>query len=426
MNVKRTNTSETEVKLVISVGSAELESLKKSTVAKLGKKLKVAGFRPGKAPASVIEKQIDDNQLQVEVLQDAIEEYYKEAAIKELLKPLASPQVDVKKFVPFTELEFEAKLEIMPDIKLGDYSKMKKSAPKNTATDKEVMDVVENLRTRVAEKVSVDKKAENGDEVWIDFEGVDVKGTKVAGASGDNYPLNLGSNTFIPGFEDGLVGVNKGDKKDLKLAFPRDYHAANLAGTKITFKVTVKDIKQVVLPKVDDELAAKLGPFKTLDDLKRDIKAQLIEQKTSEAVAKVKDEIVEELVKKSKLALPKILLEDQMASLQDDMKQNLTYRGITLKDYIAQEKFKDEAEWKEKALKPQAERRVSVGMVLAEVAEKEKLTVSEAELNERVSLYKTQYQQQAGDFDTPEMQREVLSRMLTEKTVEFLYQQATK
>lgn len=426
MNVKRTNTSETEVKLVISVGSAELESLKKSTVAKLGKKLKVAGFRPGKAPASVIEKQIDDNQLQVEVLQDAIEKYYKEAAIKELLKPLASPQVDVKKFVPFTELEFEATLEIMPDIKLGDYTKIKKSTPKVTATDKEVMDVVDNLRTRVAEKVSVDKKAENGDEVWIDFEGVDTKGTKVAGASGDNYPLNLGSNTFIPGFEDGLVGVKKGDKKDLKLAFPKDYHATNLAGTKITFKVTVKDIKQVVLPKVDDELAVKLGPFKTLNDLKKDIKTQLIEQKTSEAVAKVKDEIVEELVKKSKLALPKILLEDQMASLQDDMKQNLTYRGITLKDYIIQEKYKDENEWKEKALKPQAERRVSVGMVLAEVAEKEKLTVSEAELNERVSLYKTQYQQQAGDFDTPEMQREVLSRMLTEKTVEFLYQQATK
>lgn len=425
MNVKRTNKSETEIKLEINLDDKQLNSVKAAAVKKLGGKLKVPGFRPGKAPVAVVEKQLDANQLQVEVLQEAIEKYYREAVVKEDLRPLASPEVDVKKFVPFTELSFEASFETMPEVTLGDYSKIKKTAPKITVTDKEVTEVIDNLRTRVATKASADKEAVNGDEVWIDFDGVDEKGKAVAGASGKDYPLSLGSSTFIPGFEEGLVGVKKGDKKDLKLSFPKDYHAKNLAGTKITFKVTVKDVKEVKLPETNDEFAATVGPFKSLADLKKDIKAQLVEQKEAEASAKVKDEIVEELVKKSKMALPKVLVSDQIASLEQDMKQNLTYRGITLNEYIEQEKFKDEDDWREKALKPQAERRVSVGMVLAEVAEKEKLTVSDTELKERIALYQAQYQQ-AGSFNTPEMQREVLSRMLTEKTVDFLYASATK
>lgn len=426
MNVKRTNKSETEVELVISSDVEQLTKLKDHVVGHFSKKIKVSGFRPGKAPAAVLEKNIDPVQLQQEFLEEAIETLYRQAVIGEDLKPLASPQITVVKFIPFTELEFKAEFEVLAAVTLGDYTKIKKTAPKVEVAEKEVTEVIDNLRTRVATKDPVDRAAKVGDEVWIDFEGVDAKGKAVAGASGKGYPLNLGSNTFIPGFEEGLVGVKKGDKKDLKLEFPKDYHAENLAGTKITFKVTVNDVKAVVMPKADDEFAGKVGPFKSLADLKKDIKTQLKEQKTTEAENKVKDEIVEELVKKSKIKLPKTLVEEQVESLAQDMRQNLVYRGITLGEYLTQEGFKDEDEWKTKSLKEQAERRVSVGIVLAEVAEKEKLTVSEAELKERIALYQSQYQQQAGDFAKPEMQREVLSRMLTEKTVDFLYKKATK
>lgn len=425
MNVKRTDTSQTEVELVISSDKEQLEKLKAHAVGHFKDKVKVQGFRPGKAPAKILEKNIDQNQLQQEFLQEAIETLYRQAAIKEDVKPLNSPEITVSKFVPYTELEFSATFEILPPVKLGDYSKIKKTAPKVEVSAKEVSDVIDNLRTRVAKKESTDKPAMNGDEVLIDFEGVDEKGEKVAGASGTDYPLALGSKTFIPGFEEGLVGVKKNDKRDLKLSFPKDYHAANLAGTKITFKVSVKDVKAIVLPAADDAFAGTVGPFKTLADLKKDIKTQLKEQKTQEASNKVKDEIIEELVKKTKLVLPPSLVADQIESLAQDMRQNLTYRGITLPEYLKQEDFKDEDEWKEKALKPQAKRRVSVGIVLAEVAEKEKLTVSEAELKERTALYQQQYQQ-GGNFETPEMQREVLSRMLTEKTVDFLYSVAIK
>lgn len=426
MNVKITDHNETEKTLNISLDEKDLELAKKQALEQFRQNMKISGFRPGKAPLAVVEKNADQNQLQSEVLQNAIEAMYRKAATDKDLKPLASPEITVQKFIPFSELTFEAKIEVLPEVKLGDYSKIKKTAPKVTVTDKEVNDVISNLRTRVAKKESVKRAAKNGDDVVIDFDGVDSKGEKVAGASGTDYPLNLGSNTFIPGFEEGLVGVKAGDIKDLKLSFPKDYHAANLAGSKITFKTTVKEVKEVVLPKADDAFAKTVGPFKSIANLKKDIKEQLKEQKTQEASNKVKDEIVEELVKKSKLVLPKILVSDQTQSLEQDMRQNLTYRGITLPEYIKQEGYKDEDEWKEKALKPQAERRVAVGIVLAEVAEKEKLTVSEAELRERIALYQQQYQQQPGQFDSPEMQREVLSRMLTEKTVDFLYQQATE
>jgi trigger factor len=270
-------------------------------------------------------------------------------------------------------------------------------------------------------KEDSDKPAKNGDDVIIDFEGKDGNGNKVAGASGTDYTLNLGSKSFIPGFEEGLVGVKKGDKKELKLTFPKDYHAKNLAGTDISFAVTVKKVQVSTLPLLDDAFAASVGPFKTLEDLKKDVKAQLLEQKEVEAVNKVKDEIVEELVKKSKFPLPEVLVNDQIAMLEHDFNQNLMYRGITKSEYIKQAGFKDEEEWKAKELKEQAERRVSVGMVLAEVAEKEKLSVDEAELTQRVELYKQQYQQSAAQFDSPEMRREVASRLLTERTVDKLY-----
>lgn len=385
------------------------------------KKTKVAGFRPGKAPLSVVEKQLDQNQLQASVINHAINDFYGKALEEQGLRTLSQPEVEVGKFVPYTELEFTAEVEIMPAVKLADYSKIKKTAPKVTVTAKEIEDVLKNLASRSAVKEDSDKPAKNGDDVIIDFEGKDGNGKKVAGASGTDYTLNLGSKSFIPGFEEGLVGVKKGGKKELKLTFPKDYHAKNLAGTDITFAVTVKKVQVSTSPPLDDAFAASVGPFKTLEDLKKDVKAQLLEQKEVEAVNKVKDEIVEELVKKSKFPLPEVLVNDQIAMLEHDFNQNLMYRGITKSEYIKQTGFKDEEEWKAKELKEQAERRVSVGMVLAEVAEKEKLSVDEAELTQRVELYKQQYQQSAAQFDSPEMRREVASRLLTEKTVDKLY-----
>lgn len=426
MQVTRKNISDTVVELIINVESKELAAAKKQALTKLARKVKAPGFRAGKAPLSVVESQVDSAQLEAEVIQIVANEQYQAAATKEALKVLNSPEVEISKFVPYESLEFKATVSVMPKVKLGDYKKIKKTPAKPSVTAKDVTEVVENLRKRSSVKKAVTRAAKNGDEVLIDFDGKDNKGKAVAGASGKDYPLTLGSSSFIPGFEEGLVGVKAGDKKSLDLTFPKDYHATSLAGSNITFEVSVKTVNELTLPEADDVFAASVGPFKTLKELENDIKQQLTEQKQTEADNVVKDEIVEELVKKSSLSLPEVLVTDQVAMLEHDFTQNLMYRGITKEEYLKQEGFTDAEDWKEKELKPQAERRVSVGIVLAEVAEQEKITISEEELTARISAYKQQYGKQAAQFDQPEMQREVASRLLTEKTVDRLYELATK
>lgn len=425
MQVTRKDLSDTKVKLTISLGLEELVHAKTHELQEKAKTVKVAGFRKGKAPLSVVEKQLEQNDLQVSVINHAINDYYGQAIENEKLRTLSQPDVTIGKFVPFDELEFVAEVEIIPKIKLGDYKKFKKSLPKVVVTSKDIEDVLGNLRNQLATKKVSDKTAKIGDDVTIDFDGKDKSGKAVAGASGKDYKLNLGSKSFIPGFEEGLVGSKAGQKKKLELKFPKDYHAKNLAGSAITFEVEIKKIESVELPEVNDEFAAKVGPFKSAKDLKDDIKVQLTEQKNQEAVNKIKDEIVEELVKKSEIKLPEVLVTDQITSLEQDFNQNLIYRGITKEEYLKQEGYKSEEDWKAKELKPQAERRVSVGMVLARVAEDESINVTADEINERTSQYKTQYQQNADEFDKPEMQREVASRLLTEKTVDFLFNLAT-
>lgn len=426
MHTTRKDISGTKIELVITVDAEELASVKQATLQKMKSQVKAPGFRAGKAPLSVIEKQVDPSQLQGDVLQEAVNKHYQAVIEKDNIKVLSNPEVEITKFVPFTQLEFKAKVDVMPKVKLGDYKKIKKTVSKVAVTDKEIKEVIDNLLQKSSKKQAVDRKAKNGDEVLIDFEGKDEKGELVAGASGKDYPLVLGSNSFIPGFEEGLIGLKKGDKKNVKLTFPKEYHAKQLAGTKITFSVDVKEVNEVVLPEPDDKFAVSLGPFETLVDLKKDIKTQLTEQKLSEEQNKVKDSIVEELVKKSSFEIPDVLITDQIAMLEHDFNQNLTYRGITLLEYLKQEGFKDADEWKAKELKPQAERRVSVGIILAEVADKEGLKVDEQEVAARISQYKTQYSSQAAEFDNPEMQREVVSRLLTEKTVDRLFELSTK
>lgn len=426
MQVQRSDISETKVKLTVSLGLEELTHAKQAELKKQATSVKVAGFREGKAPLTVVEKQVDEQQLQASVINHAINDAYGGALEQEKLRTLDQPKVEIGKFVPYTELEFTAEVEIMPKVKLGDYKKIKKTPAKITVSDKEVTDVLNNLLQRSAKKEPVKRAAKNGDEVILDFDGFDSEGKPVAGASGKDYALELGSKTFIPGFEEALVGVKTGDTKEVKLTFPKDYHAKQLAGTKITFQVVVKEVKSITLPKADDAFAASVGPFKMLAELKKDIKRQLQEQKLVEATNKLKDEIVEELVKQSKFTLPEVLVNDQIAVLEQDFQQNLTYRGITKEEYLKQQGYKNEIAWRQQELRPQAERRVSVGIVLAQVAEVEDLSVADEELQAQLHMYRQQYGKQAAQFDQPETQREVASRLLTEKTVNRLYELATK
>ncbi len=426
MQVTKKELSDTKVSLSVSADDSVLAPIKEQILTRLSANVKVPGFRAGTAPLNMVEKHVDQQLLQSEFVDEALNHMYAKAAQGENLRPIARPNVTLKKFVPFTTLEFEAEVEILGTVKLPDYKKLKKTAKKPEVTAKDVDAVIKDLKVRMAEKKDVDRDPKNGDQVWIDFKGVDDKGVPVKGADGKDYPLLLGSNTFIPGFEENLTGQKVGEEKTFTLTFPKDYGVKALANKKVTFTVTINKVQEVVEPTVDDEFAAKLGPFKTMNDLKADIKKQLVNEKAQQLDRELDNEIVVEIAEKTKMSLPQSMVEEQIEFLVQDMKKNLVYRGQTYAEFLKAE-GKTEDEYRAE-LRPQAEMRVKTGLVLAEIASEEKVDVTPEELEIRMQLLKGQYTDGAAqaELEKQETRREIASQMLSEKTLAKLKEYIVK
>ncbi len=422
--------SDTRVTLTISLDKSELDDAQKVALHKLSSKVKAPGFRKGKVPASMAAKHVDQEALMQQTLDDALSKAVAEAFLAEELQALGRPEVEVKSFVPGDKLEFTAEVDVVPKIKLGDYKKLAVAAEKVAVTADEVNDVIERIRGGMAEKKLVERAAKNGDVLSIDFVG---KKDDVAfdGGTAKDYELELGSNSFIPGFEEGLVGKKPGDKIDLKLKFPDTYHVADLAGADVVFETTVNQVQEKQLPEIDDEFAKKTGAegVATVKELKADIKRELLTQKEREATDKLKDVLVQKLVDVSNVPAPQVLVDDQMQSIQQDVQQNLTYQGRTLDEYVRAQGFESEDEWKEKELVPAATKRVQAGLVLSELSKELKIQATSEELAEHLNKYREPYAnnpEMAKRFEEPEIQRDIANRLLTEKTVDKLVELNSK
>ncbi len=426
MQVKITRPSDTEAVVEVVATLDELTSIRNHVLEHFQSSVKVPGFREGKVPADVLQKHVDQNSLQSKFLEEAVEQLYPQAVQSQRLRPVANPEIAIKKFVPFTALEFEAKVPVVGNLKLADYKKIKKAKPKVTITAKDISDVLESLRNQAAEKSDVDRAAKDGDQVFIDFKGVDSKGNLINGADGKNYPLVLGSKAFIPGFEENLIGMSAGEDKKFTINFPKDYGVKALASKKVTFQVQVTKVQAVNKPKLDDALAAKVGPFKTLAELKADIKKQLQIERQQQADRAYENELIQAIAAKSTVALPKSLVDEQINRIEEEEKRNLSYRGQTWQEHLADEGV-DEAQHKEQK-RPAAEEQLKASLVMAEIAEAEGLDVTNDELDVRMQLLRGQYQDPAmqAELDKPEARRDIAGRILTEKTLERIVSYATK
>lgn len=421
MQVKRQNISDTKITLTVLADRRDLDAIKQITLEKVRSTVKLTGFREGKVPINLVEKNVDQQTFQTEFMDEALNQLYPQAANNEKIRPIDRPKISIKKFVPFSDLEFVAEVEILGPIKLASYKTVKKPLKKVSITDKEVNGVLENLATRQSKKSEVKRVAKNSDEVWIDFSGVDSKKQSIPGADGKDYPLVLGSKTFIPGFEEKLVGKKAKDKVTFTLTFPKDYNAKKLAGQKVTFTVSVKKVEEVVKPKINDAFAKNAGPFKDLTGLKSDIKAQLLAEKQKQALQQQESDIIREVTDKSSVSIPDSLVSDQVERLLTDFKQDLTYRGLTYPEFLKQEGFTDES-YKEKILLPEAKNRVKAGLVLAEIAEKESIEVTPEEVDIRIQSLKSQYTdpKMHEELDKEDSKRDISSRLMTEKTINAL------
>ena len=412
-------TSDTQVHLSVELDKTDLATAKRAAVQELSKTVKVQGFREGKVPANVAEKNIDPLALANATTENAINIAVNDIAIAEELRILDRPQVDLGDFQPYDVLTFEATIDIVPDVTLGDYKKLKAKKEAVDVSDAEVDEVVERMRTQLAEKKTVNRAAANDDEVRIDFIGK-KNGEAFDGGTAKDYDLVLGSNSFIPGFEEAIVGHKVGETFDVPLTFPEDYHAEHLKGAEVVFEVTLNDIKEVVLPEVDDAFAVKVGPFKTVEGMREDIRAELMQQKEKTIEDKYKDDLVGELVAVSTVPMPQLLVDDQIRQIEQDAMQNLMYRGMSPDQYIAQMGYKDHDEWHDKEFRVAAERRVQAGLALAELSKAENIEVTKDELDARHAQMLEQYPTMKDQLDSPEARRDMANRVITEKTVDRL------
>ncbi|MBB1562925.1 trigger factor [Candidatus Saccharibacteria bacterium] len=422
MKTTVTHESDTRVKVIVAADHAELAAAEQVALKRLAKTVKVNGFRTGHVPLEIVKKHADPNALAQETLDAALNRAVAEAFLNNNLQVLARPEVEIKKYVPGELLEFTAEADVLPEVKLGDYKKLKAKKAAVNVDKKEIDEVIERIQKGLSEKKEVKRAAKIGDETVIDFVGK-KDGEAFQGGTGKDYPLVLGSNSFIPGFEDALVGLKAGDTKDVKLAFPKDYHAKDLAGQDVVFEVTVKKVNSVKLPALDDKFAAKAGPFTSMDDLRKDIKAEITAQAERKATDDLKDELVKQLVAKSTVSVPSVLRDDQIRSLEQDLRQNLMYRGRTLEQYFEEKGYADRDAWVKAEANDAADARIKAGLVLAQLSKELKIEATADELAAHINAYKQQYSnnpKMAKHFDKPEAQREVANRLITEKTIDKL------
>lgn len=426
MKVARTNHGSTKVSLVVSADQYDLTPIKNHTLTHFVDKVRVPGFRPGTAPVALVERYVNPQSLNDEFIEHALNQLYGKAIDEEKIRPASRPEVKLKKFVPYTDLEFEVDVEVIGQIKLPDYTKTKLAKKAASVTPDEVDSVVKNLQQRAAKRKTVDGAAKTGDEAVIDFSGTDKSGKPIENTEGKAVAVIIGSKTLIPGFEDNLVGLKAGAKKEFELTFPADYGVKKIQGKLVRFSVEAKKVSEIEELKLDDAFAAKVGPFKNLTELKNDIKKQLTAEKQAQLDREYANELVGKITEKADIKVPAGLVEEQVMAAEESEKKNLLGRGQTWSEHLAEEAITEEQHRTRQ--RPEAEQRVKASLVLSEIAEKENIEVTEEELNNYVELLKKQYQdeQMQAELDKPENKRELASRLMTEKTVAKLVEYASK
>lgn len=420
MKTTKKNLSDTKVEIKVTLDSADLQTAREKAVANLAQHIKLQGFRKGKAPASMVEKSLSPNDIATETIDVAVRTTMPAAFDQVKLAPIAIEKVNVTKYVPDESAEYTASADILPEVKLGDYKKLKVKMDKVEATDAEVQEIVDNIIDAYAEKKVAKKAAEQGDEVIIDFVGK-KDGIEFAGGSAKDHHLVLGSGQFIPGFEEGIIGHEAGDKFNLEVTFPKDYPEKSLAGQPAVFETLVKQVNEVVKPKEDAELAKKCGNFQSMDELRADIKKNLEAQNEHKASEKYRDELVGELVKASKVAAPEILINDQLRFIKDDMNRNATSHGMTFEQYL--ERVGQSAEDWEKQAREIAEARVKASLVLQILARDEGIEASDEEVEAKLAELKDVYQKSKealANLKKPEVRQDIKNRMTIDKTLDFL------
>ena len=410
-------------KLTIEVPAEEFDKAIQAAYQKNKNKFNVPGFRKGKVPYAMVEKMYGAGVFYEEAANELIPDAYANAAAESELEIVARPEINVTQIEKGKSFIFEAEVTLKPEIKLGKYKGVKVEAMDTTVTDEDVAAELDKVKEQNARLVAADDKAvEDGDQTTIDFEGF-VDGVAFEGGKGEDYPLTIGSHSFIDTFEEQLIGKKVGEEVEVNVTFPEQYQAKELAGKPAMFKVTIKEIKVKEYPELDDDFAQDVSEFDTLDEYKADIKKNLEEKKAQEAEADKESKVIEAIVNDSEMDIPEKMIEAQCQRMVEEFAQNIAMQGISFDQYM--QFTGTTVDQLTEQVKPQAEARVQSSLVLEAIVKAEKIEASDEEFDEEIKRMAERYQMEAdkvnellSDDDKKNIRADICARKAAKLVVE--------
>lgn len=381
---------ENEATLKITAPAAEVNAGYKKAVQKIADQANIPGFRKGKAPRAIIEMHYGKEAVKQEAFEIVANKAYSEALDQEKLIPVSDPKVEESTFEEGKDMELTIKVTLKPEPELGEYKGLHVEKKEVEVTDEQVDAQIKDMMGRDAKMVVAEEGAviEKGDFAIIDFAGT-VDGEPFSGGEGKGYPLEVGSNSFIPGFEDQLVGLSKGDSTDVEVTFPEDYFVKDLAGKEAIFKVNIQDVKRKELPELNDEYVASKTDFKTVEELRANYKERMQKAAEANAKAEYEHELIDLAVANAKFSVPEIMIEDKISQMFEEMKMSLESRKMSLDMYM-QYTGLDMAKIRENQ-RPVAEENVKTDLVLDAIAKAEDIQVDMADVDAEIAAISAQH-----------------------------------
>ena len=427
MSLQVENLEKNMAKLTIEVPASEVEKALQSAYNKQKKSISVPGFRKGKVPRQMVEKMYGPEIFYEDAANELIPTAYEEELKNCDLEIVSRPTVDIVQIKKGENFIFTAEVAVKPEVTLGEYKGMEVDKTSTRVTQKEVEAKIKEEAEKNARTVTVEgRPVQDGDEVILDFEGF-VDGEAFEGGKGENYPLTIGSGSFIPGFEEQLVGAEAEKEVEVKVTFPEEYHAEELKGKDAVFKCTVHEIKEKQIPEIDDEFAAEVSEFDTLDEYKADVKAKIKEQKENEGKQKKEDQAVEKAVANATMEIPEAMIDEQVRQMVNEFAQNMQYQGISFEQYcqitgMTLEKIQEET-------RPQAVKRIETRLVLEAIAKAENIEVTEERLDEEIKKMAESYNMEADKLKElmgEEEKKQMMEDIAVQDAVTFLVENAVE
>ena len=425
MSVKVETLEKNMAKLVIEVSAEEFEKALQAAYNKQKSKISIPGFRKGKVPRQMVEKMYGPGFFYEDAANLLIPTEYEKAAAECGVEIVSRPVIDIEQIEKGKAFIFTAEVAVKPEVTLGAYKDIEVAKADVEVSEEEVNAEVDKEREKNARQISVeDRTVENGDMIMLDFEGF-VNGVAFDGGKGENYPLTIGSGSFIPGFEEQLVGAEIGKELDVNVTFPEEYQAPELAGKEATFKCKVNEIKVKELPEADDDFAQDVSKFDTLAEYKEDLKAKLAESKAAAAKRAKEDAVIEKIIENAEMEIPEAMIDTQARQLVDEFAQRIQAQGLSFEQYLQFTGMTLDTALEQ--MKPNAVKRIQSRLVLEAVVKAENIEVSEEDVKAEIAKMAESYKMDAdklAEIMSDEEKKQIQMDMAIEKAVELVTEAA--